>query len=100
LSKAKYTPLEYFDEDEVLDSPTALRQAAMALDVAAQLAVESRDTETLIAVSMGWTKLSESLGEEEEEEEEKDKEEKPQVGFSSGGMNGQASNGRDRSNSG
>ena len=61
--------MDYEDADTVLDAASATVQAARALDVSAELAVESRDTETLTTVAALWIKIAENLGESSDTEE-------------------------------
>lgn len=79
-----YKPLNYESEDTVLDPAVAYVQAARALDVAAERAVELNDGETLSNVAALWIKIAESLtGEADDEEEEKKEEhhEAASIGF-------------------
>jgi hypothetical protein len=71
MAKTKYMGLDYADADTVLDASAAMVQAARALDVSAELAVECKDTETLTTVAALWIKIGETLGEGGESEESK-----------------------------
>lgn len=84
MAKAKYTPI-----GEVLCAESAWVQAALALDVAAQMAVESRDTNGLIKVAETWNEIACEMKaaaghHDDDEDEEDDDEEAPKprlIGF-------------------
>lgn len=80
MAKPKYEPLDYYSET-VLDAGVAIRQAAMALDVVAYNAVESKDNELLTAVAGMWMKMAESLESEDEEKPEEKKNGQMALGF-------------------
>ncbi len=58
--KPKYLSLNY-NEDLELDANGAYTQAARALDILAEDAVQSRDCETLTAVASLWIRIAENL---------------------------------------
>ena len=62
MANKKYTPI-----GEILSPETAMIQAALALDEVVRLAVESRDTDTILNAAMGWTQLSRLLSGESPE---------------------------------
>lgn len=81
MARAKYEPLDWNSEETILDAGVAIRQAAMALDVAAYEAVQSKDKDTLANVAALWLKMAEGL-EGPEVEEKKDEGPKPNnLGF-------------------
>lgn len=63
IEQVKYTPI-----GDSISPEATIVQAAIALDVAAQWAVESRDTEQMNTVALGWTELSKVLMAIEEDE--------------------------------
>lgn len=65
MATAKYTPI-----GDTLNPAVAIIQAANALDIAAQFAVASRDTDSLIRVSREWIELSGRLAYDDEEGDE------------------------------
>lgn len=71
-----YTPLR----DE-LCIETALAQSAHVLDLAAKMAVESRDVEGLMKVAQGWAELTRGLENKKNEEARDTDEKKMKVGF-------------------
>lgn len=76
MAQAKYLPF-----GNTLDISTAFIQAGTALDVAAKLATENRDQETMLNVALGWLELGRRLGYAREEESE-GKEKSNDFGFS------------------
>lgn len=75
----KYEPLE-----DVLSAETAFLQASCALDIAALLAVESRDMQQLAAIAQQYIELGSRLmssHESEDEEEEHDLSSESGFGF-------------------
>lgn len=81
MATAKYTPF-----GEILNPGVAIIQAANALDVAAQFAVSSRDSETLVRIAREWVEMSSHLGydvsDEQESDEPDNEEERRSFGFS------------------
>lgn len=63
MAIAKYAPF-----GDKLNPSVAIIQAANALDVAAQFAVSSRDSETLVRIAREWVEMSNHLAFEDEEE--------------------------------
>ena len=59
VAKKKVPPYEAFGNE--LSPAVSFLQAASLLDVAAELAVESRDTETLSGLALIWMQLGERL---------------------------------------
>lgn len=64
VAKARYTPI-----GDAISPEATIVQAAIALDVAAQWAVERKDIEQMNTVALGWTELSKVLMAIEEEPE-------------------------------
>jgi len=56
ITKAKYLPIQ-----DKLDRGVCLTQAAFALDVAVQKAIEKDDAEQIFNAAVGWMELSEKL---------------------------------------
>lgn len=75
MARAKYTPV-----GQSLDLGVALIQAASALDMSAQFAIECRDHESLITIAAAWLELGRRL-EYDGEEDESPVERNP-IGFS------------------
>lgn len=69
MGKTKYEGLNYKDPESVLGAGTAYVQAAQALDVAAESAVQSGDRDTLTTVAALWIKIAESLLDDDAPEE-------------------------------
>jgi hypothetical protein len=65
MAQAKYIPI-----GDTIDLSVAFIQAASALDVAAKLATENRDQETMLSIALGWLELGRRLGYANEEESE------------------------------
>lgn len=65
MAQAKYVPI-----GDTIDLSVAFIQAASALDVAARLATENRDQETMLSIALGWLELGRRLGYASEEESE------------------------------
>lgn len=65
MATAKYTPF-----GDRLNPAVAIIQAANALDVAARLAVESRDSDALVRIAREWVDMSGHLAYDDEEEDE------------------------------
>lgn len=63
VAKVKYSPI-----GDAISPEATIVQAAIALDVAAQWAVESKNTEQMNNVALGWTELSKVLMAIEEDE--------------------------------
>lgn len=66
--KLKYIPI-----GDMLCAETAMIQAAQALDIAAYMAVELRNPETLLRVGVAWAEVAANLtsgGESDDDEEE------------------------------
>jgi hypothetical protein len=76
MAQAKYTPF-----GNTLDISVAFIQAGTALDVAAKLATENRDQETLLNVALGWLELGRRLGYASDEASESE-ERSQKFGFS------------------
>ena len=74
--KARYKPIT-----GELSPNTAIAQAASALDVAAQLAIDSKNPINIMQVAMAWAELSQVLT-DEPEEQEKEQHTPFQLGFS------------------
>lgn len=62
MAIAKYTPF-----GDTLNPGVAIIQAANALDIAAQFAVSSRDSETLVRIAREWVEMSGHLAYDDEE---------------------------------
>lgn len=79
MAQAKYTPF-----GKELNPAIAIIQAATALDVAARMAIECKDSRTLIDVAKEWVEISGRLGYDDEEESDEasdDSEERRSFGF-------------------
>lgn len=76
MAQAKYTPF-----GNTLDLSVSFIQAATALDVAAKIATEKHDQETMLNIALGWLELGRRLGYASEEESES-KEKVQDFGFS------------------
>lgn len=63
MAKAKYVPF-----GNKLNPGVAIIQAANALDVAAEFAVSSRDSEALVRIAREWVEMSSHLGFEDDGE--------------------------------
>lgn len=63
MAQAKYIPI-----GDTLDLSVSFIQAATALDVAAKIATENRDQETMLNIALGWLELGRRLGYAGEEE--------------------------------
>lgn len=61
-----YSPLK-----DTLCIESALAQSAHVLDLAAKVAVESRDVEGLMKVAQGWAELTKGLHSDSKEKEDK-----------------------------
>lgn len=87
--KPAIPPYEAFGDE--LSLPVALLQSAALLDISAELAIESRDTEALTTVAVLWMQLGERLvnggrpasadDDDDEDGVELDSEPKQPVGF-------------------
>jgi hypothetical protein len=77
MAQAKYVPI-----GNTIDLSVAFIQAASALDVAAKIATENRDQETMLNIALGWLELGRRLGYASEEEESEEKEKNKDFGFS------------------
>jgi hypothetical protein len=75
VAKIKYTPI-----GDAISPEATIVQAAIALDVAAQWAVESRNIEQMNNVALGWTELSKVLMSIDEDESTPPVDKEP-VGF-------------------
>lgn len=67
MATAKYTPF-----GDTLNPGVAIIQAANALDVAAQFAVGSRDSEALVRIAREWVEMSSHLAYDDEEENDEE----------------------------
>lgn len=68
MAQAKYVP--FVQVSTQMDARLAFIQAGTALDVAAKLATENRDQETMLNVALGWLELGRRLGYDGEGEPE------------------------------
>lgn len=75
VAKVKYTPI-----GDAISPQATIVQAAIALDVAAQWAVQKKNIKQMNNVALGWTELSKVLLGLEEEDESPPTDRNP-VGF-------------------
>lgn len=67
MAQAKYTPT-----GGNLNPAIAVIQAANALDIAARIAIDCKDSETLVRIAREWVEISGRLGYGDEDDEEED----------------------------
>ena len=61
MTRAKYEPFDYYDHDNPMSPGNAYIQAGMVLDMAAKQAVQSKDMNAMLTVSVRWQELAESM---------------------------------------
>jgi hypothetical protein len=77
MAQARYNPVG----NEITYENTIV-QATTALDVAARLAIESRDSQTLTTIALAWLEVNKRMAYDEDADEQDDsKEEYRPIGF-------------------